>query len=172
MSLAMRPPTAAITVPPAAAPTTAPPSAPAGGRRGFAPAVALLDVGLLVLAFAVAHVVRFPWELSAVRPQAGWIEFATAPVIILVWMALLSMFRTRDPRIAGIGSDEYRRLVTASLVAVAVVAVVAYAAQLDLARGTWPSPSRSGSSSSPSGGRPSAPSWRAVVLAGNGCRTS
>ncbi len=135
MSLAMRPPTAALTVPPAAAPTTAPPSAPAGGRRGFAPAVALLDVGLLVLAFAVAHVVRFPWELSAVRPQAGWIEFATAPVIILVWMALLSMFRTRDPRIAGIGSDEYRRLVTASLVAVAVVAVVAYAAQLDLARG-------------------------------------
>lgn len=133
MSLAMRPPTAAVPVP---VPTSsAAAHAPAGARRGFAPAVALLDVGLLVAAFAVAHVVRFPWELSAVRPQAGWVEFATAPAIILIWTFLLSTFRTRDPRIAGIGGDEYRRLVTASLVSVAVVAVVAYAAQLDLARG-------------------------------------
>lgn len=135
MSLAMRPSTAAVPVAVhASVPATAA-HAPAGARRGFAPAVALLDVGLLVAAFAVAHVVRFPWELSAVRPQAGWVEFATAPAIILVWTFLLSTFRTRDPRIAGIGGDEYRRLVTASLVSVAAVAVVAYAAQLDLARG-------------------------------------
>ncbi|WP_175472388.1 sugar transferase [Curtobacterium sp. MCBA15_009] len=111
------------------------PVAPAGARHGYVPAVALLDLGLLLAAFAVAHVARFPWELTAVRPRSGWLEFAVAPAIVVVWMVLLSVFRTRDPRIAGIGGDEYRRLVTASLVAVAGVAVVAYAAQLDLARG-------------------------------------
>jgi len=109
--------------------------APAGARRGFVPAVALLDLVLLLAAFVIAHVVRFPWELASVRPRSGWLEFVVAPAIVVVWMLLLSVFRTRDPRIAGIGGDEYRRLVTASLVAVAGVAVVAYAAQLDLARG-------------------------------------
>ncbi|ROS65372.1 Undecaprenyl-phosphate galactose phosphotransferase WbaP/exopolysaccharide biosynthesis polyprenyl glycosylphosphotransferase [Curtobacterium sp. PhB172] len=135
MSLAMRPTTAAV---PAPAPAPAPPAAvlaPAGARRGFAPMVALLDVGVLLVAFAIAHVVRFPWELATVRPQAGWIEFVTAPAIVVLWMVMLSAFRTRDPRIAGIGNDEYRRLVTATLVTVAAVAIVAYAAQLDLARG-------------------------------------
>lgn len=131
MSLAMRPPTAAVPVPASSAAA----HAPAGARRGFVPAVALLDVGLLLVAFGVAHVARFPWELTSVRPRDGWIEFVTAPAIVVLWMVLLSVFRTRDPRIAGIGNDEYRRLVTATLVTVASVAFVAYAAHLDLARG-------------------------------------
>ncbi|WNY33477.1 hypothetical protein Q9Q99_15710 [Curtobacterium flaccumfaciens] len=95
--------------------------------------MALLDLALLLTAFAIAHVVRFPWELASVRPRSGWFEFVVAPAIVVVWMLLLSAFRTRDPRIAGIGGEEYRRLVTASLVAIAGVAVVVHAAQLDLA---------------------------------------
>ncbi|WP_185022669.1 sugar transferase [Curtobacterium sp. PhB115] len=116
-------------------PASAPVKAPAGARRGFTPMVALLDVVLLVVAFGLAHVVRFPWELSTGTVQAGWIEFVVAPAIVVVWMTLLSAFRTRDPRIAGIGGDEYRRLLTASLITGASVAVLAYASQLDLARG-------------------------------------
>jgi len=94
-----------------------------------------LDLGLLLVAFAVAHVVRFPGELPAGTIGAGWIEFVVAPVLIASWMALLAAFRTRDPRIVGVGGDEYRRVVTASLVAVASVAALAYALQVDLARG-------------------------------------
>lgn len=111
------------------------PDGPAHARRGLAPTVAALDLALLLVAFAVAHVVRFPGELPSVRPRVGWMEFATAPAIVLVWMVLLAAFRTRDPRIVGTGGDEYRRLVTASLIAVAGVAIVAYVAQIDLARG-------------------------------------
>ena len=104
-------------------------------RRSGAVGLVGLDLGLLLVAFAVAHVVRFPGELPAGSIGAGWIEFMVAPVLIASWMALLSAFRTRDPRIAGVGGDEYRRVVTASLVAVASTAAVAYALQVDLARG-------------------------------------
>ncbi|TDN41688.1 Undecaprenyl-phosphate galactose phosphotransferase WbaP/exopolysaccharide biosynthesis polyprenyl glycosylphosphotransferase [Curtobacterium flaccumfaciens] len=107
------------------------------GRRqaSSATATALLDLALLLVAFGVAHLLRFPWELPSGSVDAGWIEFVVAPAIVLVWMALLSAFRTRDPRITGIGGDEYRRLLTASLLAGGSVAVVAYAASIDLARG-------------------------------------
>ena len=106
--------------------------------RGLAAAplrLALLDGSLLLVAFSVAHVLRFPWELPSGSVGAGWGEIVVAPVIVLVWMVLLSAFRTRDPRITGGGGDEYRRLLTASLLAAAVVAVVAYAANVDIARG-------------------------------------
>lgn len=86
MSLAMRPPTGAV--PTVLHPTALHPSvpvsspagaagvtashrtiAPAGARRGFVPAVALLDLVLLLAAFVIAHVARFPWE-ARVRPAA------------------------------------------------------------------------------------------------------
>jgi exopolysaccharide biosynthesis polyprenyl glycosylphosphotransferase len=104
-------------------------------RRIDSVGLVLLDLVLLVAAFAVAHVVRFPGELPAGSIGTGWTEVVVAPVLIAAWMVLLSVFRTRDPRIIGVGGDEYRRLVTASLVAVASVAAVAYAVQVDIARG-------------------------------------
>ncbi|OEI69037.1 hypothetical protein Cus16_1532 [Curtobacterium sp. ER1/6] len=110
-------------------------AAPAGATSGFSLAVGMLDLGLLIVAFGVAHALRFPWEVSGPAAGSGWTEVVTAPAVVLLWMLLLSGFRTRDPRIAGIGSEEYRRLVTASLVAGATVAVVAYATRLDIARG-------------------------------------
>ncbi|MBT2502647.1 sugar transferase [Curtobacterium sp. ISL-83] len=97
--------------------------------------IALVDVLLLLVAFAVAHLVRFPGEVPVLDARSGGVEFVVAPVIVLLWMVLLGVFRTRDPRIAGVGSDEYRRLLTASLITGGLVGVVAYAAQIDLARG-------------------------------------
>jgi exopolysaccharide biosynthesis polyprenyl glycosylphosphotransferase len=95
----------------------------------------VLDLGLLLVAFSVAHLARFPGELAAGSGMTGWVEFVVAPVMIATWMVLLAVFRTRDPRITGVGGDEYRRLITGSLVTVASVAAVAYAVQVDLARG-------------------------------------
>ena len=122
-------------------PLGAGPARPAPRRPSSAPerrsrrALTLLDLALLVAAFAIAHVLRFPWDPAAGLPTAGAVEFLTAPVIVVVWMALLSVYRTRDRRIIGVGGEEYRRLLTASLVAGAVVAVAAYAMGIDIARG-------------------------------------
>jgi exopolysaccharide biosynthesis polyprenyl glycosylphosphotransferase len=105
-------------------------------RRGVTGiGLAGLDLALLLVAFAVAHLVRFPGELPVGSSAAGWTEFVVAPVMIVAWMVLLTVSRSRDPRIVGVGGDEFRRLITASLVTAASVAGVAYAVQIDLARG-------------------------------------
>jgi len=126
MSLTLRTP---------AVPAADTPVVPPRRRRTDATGLVVLDLGLLCAAFAVAHVARFPGELPVGSIGAGWIEFVVAPALIAAWMLLLSAFRTRDPRIVGVGGDEYRRLVTASLVAVASVAAIAYACRIDIARG-------------------------------------
>jgi exopolysaccharide biosynthesis polyprenyl glycosylphosphotransferase len=133
MSLALRPASRSGSTPADAARSTAPDRV--SHRGSSAVGTAAVDLGLLLVAFALAHVLRFPWELPRGSVDAGWIEFVVAPAIVVVWMVLLAAFRTRDPRITGVGGDEYRRLVTASLLTGAVVAVVAYAASIDIARG-------------------------------------
>ena len=118
-----------------------PPAEPAAAREGrlarapLGAVLVVLDLLLLVVAFVLAHVARFPWELPVVRPAEGLLEFTVAPVIVVLWSVLLGVFRSRDLRIVGFGNEEYRRVLTSSLVAGAVVAVVAYAAGVDLARG-------------------------------------
>lgn len=120
-------------VPPAPR-ATAPRTTDPRSVRGRGLALAALDVFALCAAFGVAHLVRFPGEVGA-QQALGRLEVLVAPAMIVLWMVLLSGFRTRDRRIVGIGGDEYRRLFTASLVAGAIVAVLAYAASIDIARG-------------------------------------
>ncbi len=125
----------AIRTVPAARPESPPPAPRSARRRVGGAGIAVVDLVLLLVAFTVAHFARFPWELSGGAVDAGRLEILVAPAVVMVWMVLLSAFRTRDPRIAGVGGDEYRRLVTASLVTGALVAVTAYAASIDIARG-------------------------------------
>jgi exopolysaccharide biosynthesis polyprenyl glycosylphosphotransferase len=95
----------------------------------------VLDLVLLAAAFLVAHVARFAWEVPPPRPDDGLLEFAVAPVVVALWCTLLGASRSRDLRVVGFGDEEYRRILTASLMTGAVVAVLAYAAGIDLARG-------------------------------------
>jgi exopolysaccharide biosynthesis polyprenyl glycosylphosphotransferase len=95
----------------------------------------VLDLLFLAVAFLVAHITRFPWESPLPRPDAGLLEFTVAPVVVVLWHAMLGAARSRDPRVVGFGNEEYRRVLTASLVTGATVAVVAYALGIDLARG-------------------------------------
>ncbi|WIE76085.1 sugar transferase [Curtobacterium sp. MCSS17_007] len=105
------------------------------GLSGYARTVAAVDLALLIAASWVAHGIRFPGESLLAPEQPGWLEFVAGPAVIALWMAFLAAFRTREPRIAGVGGEEYRRVLVASLAACATTAVVAYVAQLDLARG-------------------------------------
>lgn len=150
MSIAVRPSGAPVTSPTrqVGAPSTAPgtPQVRSGVARarrasvgaglvGYGWAVSAVDLVALLVAFAVAHGIRFPGEPLLAPSRPGWLELAAGPAIVLLWAAVLAVLRTREPRIAGVGAEEYRRVLTASLVTCAVVAVVAYSAQLEIARG-------------------------------------
>jgi exopolysaccharide biosynthesis polyprenyl glycosylphosphotransferase len=72
-----------------------------------------------------------PVPLRGAQPYASVYSIA----IVLVWLGLLSLFASRDPRTVGTGSTEYRRVVQASLSTFGLLAIVVYLFDLQLARG-------------------------------------
>ena len=70
-------------------------------------------------------------------PPDGAQPFATVYSVCLViaWLAMLAFVGSRDPRIVGTGSAEYRRVLVASLATFGGLAIVVYLFNLQLARG-------------------------------------
>jgi len=52
----------------------------------------------------------------------------------LAWLAVLALVDGYDPRVIGVGSDEFRRVLNAALILTAAVAITSYAAKAELAR--------------------------------------
>jgi exopolysaccharide biosynthesis polyprenyl glycosylphosphotransferase len=94
------------------------------------------DVVVVVLALAVAQVVRLgrPTPGSVVVPLYFYYS-AVSLVVAAIWFALLAAYRTRSPRIVGAGVEEYRRVVSATLATVGVIAVLLMTFRPDYARG-------------------------------------
>ncbi|CAM3598777.1 sugar transferase [Smaragdicoccus niigatensis] len=60
---------------------------------------------------------------------------ALSILLILSWLSLLSMLRTRTPWIVGSGPEEYRRVIDSTLRLFGGIAIVALVFQLNIARG-------------------------------------
>jgi exopolysaccharide biosynthesis polyprenyl glycosylphosphotransferase len=67
----------------------------------------------------------------------GHLEFYLTCTLLLplLWLAIVAMVDGYAPRIIGVGSDEFRRILNAGLILTAGVAIISYAAKADLARG-------------------------------------
>jgi exopolysaccharide biosynthesis polyprenyl glycosylphosphotransferase len=62
-------------------------------------------------------------------------RFATMSAIVAaVWIASLSVFRTRDARVVGVGADEYKRVVHSSSTTFGTLAVLFLVLEVDTAR--------------------------------------
>jgi len=70
-------------------------------------------------------------------PPDGAQPYATVYSVCLViaWLGMLALLGTREPRIAGTGGAEYRRVLVASLATFGGLAIVVYLFNLQLARG-------------------------------------
>lgn len=102
----------------------------------------LLITDLLVLIWVVFGV-QLAWlgfDYSAVgfsgsRDDIAVSYTAISMVIVVGWMVALLMYDTRAERVVGIGSTEYKLIVTASITLFGLVAIVAFVFKIDLARG-------------------------------------
>lgn len=56
-------------------------------------------------------------------------------IIIALWMLVLALFQTRDPRIVGSGTIEYKRIADAAFRLFGVIAILAVLLQFDISRG-------------------------------------
>lgn len=94
------------------------------------------DTLIIVAAVLVAFLTRFWWGGSAASLTAiaanYWLITAA---IVGTWIVTLSAYRTRDTRVVGIGAAEYRRVVSASILAFGLLAILFLILDAEVARG-------------------------------------
>jgi len=112
-----------------------------GGRWRDKYAKVLMVSDLLIV---FATVLTTQWLWLGVEPplqyqpgeEPGSIPYWFASIAVaLLWVWILSIYDTRDYRIVGSGSDEYKRIFHASLVLTGAVAIIVYLLRVELARG-------------------------------------
>ena len=90
------------------------------------------DLTAISVGVVVGYLIRF--GLSPV--SIGSISYPYAAATLIVgWMASLALFRTFDPRLFGVGTEEFRRTVLASLALFGAVAITSYVFKLTVPRG-------------------------------------
>ena len=99
-----------------------------------------LIVSDLIVVVSVVYGAQLLW--FGLRPvalsqsiRAGIGYNSVSLVIIVAWMIALSVFSTRDPRIIGSGSLEYKRLIDSTVRLFGIFAILAFLFQIELARG-------------------------------------
>jgi exopolysaccharide biosynthesis polyprenyl glycosylphosphotransferase len=90
---------------------------------------AVVDFGSALVAGTLAAHIRFT------RGDLPTEYLALTCALPLLWCAAVLLAGGYDARFIGLGSDEFRRVLTAAVSLTAALAVVSYAAKLDLARG-------------------------------------
>jgi len=124
---------ATLDLPPARSAPPAPPAADAvPWVRRYARALVALDLGVLTVTCLLGVWARFGAEAAGVR---GVSYYAVAALIAALWMCALALGRSYEPRFLGSGTEEFKRVGNASVRVAAVVALVCYSAQIELARG-------------------------------------
>ena len=103
-------------------------------QRTYVRVLAGLDVVVVVLALVLAQMVRLGRPITTWDPAQ--IYFAIMSIFVAgIWLILLAAYRTRSPRIVGAGVEEYRRVVSATLATIGVVAVFLMIFRPEYARG-------------------------------------
>lgn len=101
-----------------------------GWAARYRATVIVSDILCALLAGGVAVVVRFGEVTPYVEPYA--LSSAALPFL---WVVVVGLSRAYEPRFAGVGSEEFRRVGRAGVMLTAAVAVVAYVTKIDVARG-------------------------------------
>lgn len=109
-------------------------------QKSYARRLIITDLCAVVVAVYGAQLVRFGTggaELEVLRRDEPLLVLSYtvfSAVLVVAWMAMLSYFGTRDYKLIGNGSTEYKRITDASIRLFGVLAIIAFLAQLQIAR--------------------------------------
>ncbi len=106
-------------------------------QKAFARRLFVTDLAVVLVVVAGSQLLRFGLKNATV---GGWrqSEFtytALSIVLSLVWMVTLDIFATRDHKIIGSGSIEYRRVADATVRVFGLLAICSFLLDVDVARG-------------------------------------
>ncbi len=112
-------------------------AAPPSRALSYLPATTLaLDACLIIIAAGVAGAARS--RVSIFDPTQANVANTlgmAGPLLVLAWVVALVAFGAYQQSIFAVGTDEYRRVVNASLATAGLVGIGCYLAKFDLSRG-------------------------------------
>lgn len=99
--------------------------------------VMLSDFAVVLAATGSTHLIFFGTTSVLVSSEAGYAlnYLALSVALIVAWMAALAIAGSRDHRILGTDTTEYRRVVNATLALFGALAVITLLAKVDVGRG-------------------------------------
>ena len=103
---------------------------PASWTSAYLRRTLLADCLCVLAAGALAYEVRF--DAKSYRPG---VYLAFTVLLPLFWIGGLALVGGYDPRLIGVGSDEFRRVINAAVMLTATIAIASYAVKFDTARG-------------------------------------
>ncbi|MGY4858324.1 sugar transferase [Cryobacterium sp. AP23] len=107
----------------------------AAWARQYRTKLRFTDAGVVIAVITTAFLARFllgaPIASAAEIPRGYWL---TPALVAITWITTLATFRTRDPRIVGVGATEYKLMINASALAFGMLAIVFLLLQVDTAR--------------------------------------
>jgi exopolysaccharide biosynthesis polyprenyl glycosylphosphotransferase len=101
--------------------------------RVYASRAVVLDFVAIFVAGVVGFVLRWAIPYSVELNNPTYVSLTL--IVVLSWMIVLVMRGAYDTRVLGVGSEEFKRVVSATATVFGAVAIVAFALKLDLSRG-------------------------------------
>ncbi|GAC1405449.1 MAG: sugar transferase [Mycobacterium sp.] len=103
-------------------------------QRRYRMALIVTDVVVVTIALICGQMVRLGKPFTTFDLPMMYYTLASL-IVATIWLTLLAVYRTRSPRIVGAGVEEYRRVFSATLATVGVIAVGLMIFRPDYARG-------------------------------------
>ena len=101
--------------------------------RVYATRAVIWDIVAVTAASAIGFILRWTIPYNVNISDGTYVFFAL--VVVLSWTSMLVLRGAYDTRVLGVGSEEFKRIVGASALVFAAIAIVAFALKLDLSRG-------------------------------------
>jgi exopolysaccharide biosynthesis polyprenyl glycosylphosphotransferase len=104
-------------------------------RQRYATRLRVVDAGVVIWAVAGAFGVRFGF-VDIGEPASKDVDYLLLScLLVAAWWLMLGFWGTREARILGSGSEEYKRVIASSAWLFGFVAIFSYALRIDTARG-------------------------------------
>ncbi|MGY2745222.1 sugar transferase [Arthrobacter sp. UYCu723] len=104
-------------------------------KRRYARRLRLVDAFVVAWAVAGAFAVRFGLSDIGTGNDRDVDYALLSATLIVTWWLMLGIWGSREPRVLGSGSEEYKRVIASSAWLFGFVAIVSYALRIDTARG-------------------------------------
>lgn len=105
-------------------------------RKSYARRLKVVDAGVVIWAVAGAFGVRFGFsDINTTGAPKDTDYLMLSAVLVVSWWLMLGFWGSREARVLGSGSEEYKRVIASSAWLFGFVAIISYALRIDTARG-------------------------------------